>query len=64
VAAATAQDKMAARMEAYKKVQEFDWSSGADWKTAANILFTVPPKRKEFGLGKLFQSHEFCNNTQ
>lgn len=37
-------------MEAYKKVQEFDWSSGADWKTAANILFTVPPKRKEFGL--------------
>uniref|UniRef100_A0ACD5UP95 Uncharacterized protein n=1 Tax=Avena sativa TaxID=4498 RepID=A0ACD5UP95_AVESA len=50
VAAATAQEKMAARMEAYKKVQEFDWSSGADWKTAANILFTVPPKRKEFGL--------------
>ncbi|OEL32433.1 hypothetical protein BAE44_0006544 [Dichanthelium oligosanthes] len=39
-----------ARMEAYKQVQNFDWSSGADWKTAANILFTVPPKRKEFGL--------------
>ncbi|KAM0913564.1 hypothetical protein ACQ4PT_012090 [Festuca glaucescens] len=50
VAAAKAQEAMAARMEAYKKVQEFDWSSGADWKTAANILFTVPPKRKEFGL--------------
>ncbi|CAL4940863.1 unnamed protein product [Urochloa decumbens] len=39
-----------ARMEAYKQVQNFDWSSGADWKTAANLLFTVPPKRKEFGL--------------
>ncbi|WVZ55096.1 hypothetical protein U9M48_005805 [Paspalum notatum var. saurae] len=39
-----------ARAEAYKQVQNFDWSSGADWKTAANILFTVPPKRKEFGL--------------
>ena len=49
VSAAKAQEAMAARMEAYKKVQEFDWSSGADWKTAANILFTVPPKRKEFG---------------
>ncbi|EMS50481.1 hypothetical protein TRIUR3_05604 [Triticum urartu] len=49
-AAAKAREAHAARMEAYKKVQEFDWSSGADWKTAANILFTVPPKRKEFGL--------------
>ncbi|RLM60952.1 uncharacterized protein C2845_PM14G08110 [Panicum miliaceum] len=37
-------------MAAHKQVQNFDWSSGADWKTAANILFTVPPKRKEFGL--------------
>ncbi|KAM3412370.1 hypothetical protein ACQJBY_003836 [Aegilops geniculata] len=50
LAAAKAREAHAARMEAYKKVQEFDWSSGADWKTAANILFTVPPKRKEFGL--------------
>ena len=31
-AAAKAQEATAARMEAYKKVQEFDWSSGADWK--------------------------------
>jgi hypothetical protein len=37
------------RMEVYKQVRNFDWSSGADWKTAANILFTVPPERKEFG---------------
>lgn len=49
-AAAKAQEAAKARMEAYKQVQDFDWSSGADWKTAANILFTVPPKRKEFGL--------------
>ncbi|KAJ1299204.1 hypothetical protein BS78_01G513900 [Paspalum vaginatum] len=52
VAAAKARAEAAARAraEAYKQVQNFDWSSGADWKTAANILFTVPPKRKEFGL--------------
>jgi len=53
VAAATAKARAEAaaraRAEAYKQVQNFDWSSGADWKTAANILFTVPPKRKEFG---------------
>ncbi|XP_062193044.1 uncharacterized protein LOC133896452 [Phragmites australis] len=51
-AAARARAEAAAqvRMEAYKQVQNFDWSSGADWKTAANILFNVPPKRKEFGL--------------
>ncbi|KAK8450867.1 hypothetical protein SEVIR_6G115500v4 [Setaria viridis] len=49
-AKARAEAAARARMEAYKQVQNFDWSSGADWKTAANILFTVPPKRKEFGL--------------
>ena len=48
-AKARAEAAARARMEAYKQVQNFDWSSGADWKTAANILFTVPPKRKEFG---------------
>ncbi|CAD6265664.1 unnamed protein product [Miscanthus lutarioriparius] len=26
-----------ARAEAHKQVQNFDWSSGTDWKTAANI---------------------------
>jgi hypothetical protein len=36
-------------MEAYQKVQEFDLSSGADWKMTANVLFTVPPKHKKFG---------------
>lgn len=49
-AKARAEAAARARVEAYKQVQNFDWSSGADWKTAANILFTVPPKRKEFGL--------------
>ncbi|TVU42353.1 hypothetical protein EJB05_08754 [Eragrostis curvula] len=49
-AAARARAEAAARAEAYRQVQNFDWSSSADWKTAANILFTVPPKRKEFGL--------------
>ncbi|CAO2163691.1 unnamed protein product [Urochloa humidicola] len=49
-AKARAEAAARARMEAYRQVQNFDWSSGADWKTAANILFTVPPKRKEFGL--------------
>ena len=48
-AKARAEAAARARMEAYKQVQNFDWSSGADWKTAANILFTVPPKLKEFG---------------
>lgn len=48
-AKARAEAAARARAEAYKQVQNFDWSSGADWKTAANILFTVPPKRKEFG---------------
>ena len=48
-AKARAEAAARARMEAYKQVQNFDWSSGADWKTAANILFTVTPKRKEFG---------------
>ncbi|XP_044387467.1 uncharacterized protein [Triticum aestivum] len=33
-------------MEAYQKVQEFDLSSGADWKTTANVLFTVPPSTR------------------
>ncbi|KAL6598988.1 hypothetical protein ACP70R_045852 [Stipagrostis hirtigluma subsp. patula] len=49
-AAARARAEAAARAEAYRQVQNFDWSSGADWRTAANILFNVPPKRKEFGL--------------
>ncbi|GJM91925.1 hypothetical protein PR202_ga08347 [Eleusine coracana subsp. coracana] len=49
-AAARARAEAAARAEAYRQVQNFDWSSSADWKTAANILFTLPPKRKEFGL--------------
>jgi hypothetical protein len=49
VAAARARAEAAARAEAYRQVQNFDWSSSADWKTAANILFTLPPKRKEFG---------------
>ncbi|CAL4935578.1 unnamed protein product [Urochloa decumbens] len=49
-ARARAEAAARARMEAYKQVQNFDWSSGADWKTAANLVFTVPPKRKEFGL--------------
>ncbi|KAL6644181.1 hypothetical protein ACP70R_015789 [Stipagrostis hirtigluma subsp. patula] len=49
-AAERARAEAAARAEAYRQVQNFDWSSGADWKTAANILFNVPPKRKEFGL--------------
>jgi len=48
-AKARAEAAARARAEAYKQVQNFDWSSGADWKTAANIVFTVPPKRKEFG---------------
>lgn len=48
-AAAKLQEEEAARREAYKKVHDFDWATGADWKMAANILFTVPPKRKEFG---------------
>ncbi|KAL6839117.1 hypothetical protein ACP4OV_031008 [Aristida adscensionis] len=50
VDAAAAAAAAAARAEAYRQVQSFDWSSGADWKTAANILFNVAPKRKEFGL--------------
>ncbi|XP_066372681.1 uncharacterized protein [Miscanthus floridulus] len=53
-AAAKARAEAAARAqaEAYKQVENFDWSTGADWKTTANILFTVPPKRKEFGKQK------------
>nr|CDM87006.1 unnamed protein product [Triticum aestivum] len=38
-------------MEAYQKVQEFDLSSGADWKTTANVLFTVPPSTRSSGTG-------------
>ena len=56
-AKARAEAAARARMEAYKQVQNFDWSSGADWKTAANILFTVPPKRKEFGWAAIFLSY-------
>jgi hypothetical protein len=37
-----AQIETAARTEVYRQVQNFDW------KTAANIIFNIPPKCKEF----------------
>jgi hypothetical protein len=52
-AAATAvrpRTETVSRTEAYRQVQNFDWSNITDWKTATNIIFTVPPKRKLFGL--------------
>ncbi|BAF23351.1 uncharacterized protein [Oryza sativa Japonica Group] len=38
------------REEAYKQVANLDWSSNADFWKAVDIVKTLPPKRKEFGL--------------
>ncbi|RWV88075.1 hypothetical protein GW17_00049869 [Ensete ventricosum] len=52
------QSEVEARSEAYRRLENLDFM------TAANILFTTPPKRKKFGCASSFPTFLFFNDEE